>query len=130
MPILDTTFSTIGWVNVRSGLGSGNSATPFPVRRLILAGSRHVDRITEDHQSLAKTADDFLHRRDARGSARALLEAKDAALPSWWGELVELGWLGLHVPEAQGGSGYGLEELVVVIEQLGSAVAPGPFVPR
>ena len=85
--------------------------------------------ITEDHQSLAKTADDFLHRRDARGSARALLEAQDEALPSWWGELVELGWLGLHVPEAQGGSGYGLEELVVVIEQLGSAVAPGPFVP-
>ena len=85
--------------------------------------------ITEDHQSLAKTADDFLHRRDARGSARALLEAPDEALPSWWGELVELGWLGLHVPEAQGGSGYGLEELVVVIEQLGSAVAPGPFVP-
>ncbi len=85
--------------------------------------------ITEDHQSLAKTADDFLHRRDARGSARALLEGKDEALPSWWGELIELGWLGLHVPEAQGGSGYGLEELVVVIEQLGSAVAPGPFVP-
>jgi hypothetical protein len=48
--------------------------------------------ITEDHQSLAKTADDFLHRRDARGSARALLEAKDEALPSWWGELIELGW--------------------------------------
>jgi alkylation response protein AidB-like acyl-CoA dehydrogenase len=85
--------------------------------------------ITEDHQSLAKTADDFLHRRDARGSARALLEAKEEALPSWWAELIELGWLGLHVPEAQGGSGYGLEELVVVIEQLGSAVAPGPFVP-
>ena len=85
--------------------------------------------ITEDHQSLAKTADDFLHRRDARGSARALLEAPDEGLPSWWGELIELGWLGLHVPEAQGGSGYGLEELVVVIEQLGSAVAPGPFVP-
>ncbi len=35
--------------------------------------------ITEDHQSLAKTADDFLHRRDARGSARALLEAPDEA---------------------------------------------------
>jgi 3-oxochol-4-en-24-oyl-CoA dehydrogenase len=85
--------------------------------------------ITEDHQALAKTAADFLTRRDARGAARDLLEAPNEALPSWWGELVDLGWLGLHVPEKLGGSGYGVEELVVVIEQLGRAVAPGPFVP-
>ena len=39
------------------------------------------------------------------------------------------GWLGLHLPEEHGGSGYGLEELVVVVEELGRAVAPGPFVP-
>ncbi|HET9890286.1 MAG TPA: acyl-CoA dehydrogenase, partial [Mycobacterium sp.] len=43
--------------------------------------------------------------------------------------LVELGWLGLHVDEEYGGSGYGLPELVVVIEELGRTVAPGPFVP-
>jgi Acyl-CoA dehydrogenase, N-terminal domain len=35
----------------------------------------------------------------------------------------------LHLPEEHGGAGYGLEELVVVVEQLGRAVAPGPFVP-
>ena len=51
------------------------------------------------------------------------------ALPTWWSELAGLGWLGLHIPEAHGGSGYGLEELVVVVEQMGRAVAPGPFVP-
>ncbi|MCU1400673.1 MAG: acyl-CoA dehydrogenase protein, partial [Acidimicrobiales bacterium] len=44
-------------------------------------------------------------------------------------ELAGLGWLGLHIAEADGGSGYGLEELVVVVEELGRAVAPGPFVP-
>ncbi|MEZ5145141.1 MAG: acyl-CoA dehydrogenase [Acidimicrobiales bacterium] len=85
--------------------------------------------ITEDHRALADTAADFLAKRDARGDARALLEAPEEGLPSWWGDLAGLGWLGLHVPEADGGSGYGLEELVVVVEQLGSAVAPGPFVP-
>ncbi|MFN8027835.1 MAG: acyl-CoA dehydrogenase family protein [Acidimicrobiia bacterium] len=42
---------------------------------------------------------------------------------------MELGWLGLHLPEAHGGSGFGLEELVVVVEQLGREVTPGPFVP-
>src|SRR5690606_4447511 len=40
-----------------------------------------------------------------------------------------LGWLGLHIPEEHGGSGYSLEELAVVVEALGRAVAPGPFVP-
>src|SRR5262249_20623904 len=35
----------------------------------------------------------------------------------------------LHIPEEHGGSGYGLPELVVVVEALGAAVAPGPFVP-
>ncbi|MGD9703419.1 MAG: acyl-CoA dehydrogenase [Acidimicrobiia bacterium] len=85
--------------------------------------------ITEDHRALAETAAEFLAKRDARGAARALLETPDEALPSWWPELVGLGWLGLHVPEEQGGSGYRLEELVVVVEQLGRTVAPGPFVP-
>ena len=47
----------------------------------------------------------------------------------FWQDMVELGWLGLHVDEEHGGSGYGLPELVVVIEELGRAVAPGPFVP-
>ena len=50
-------------------------------------------------------------------------------MPPFWDDLVALGWLGLHLPEARGGSGFGLPELVVVVEELGRAVAPGPFVP-
>ena len=83
--------------------------------------------ISEDHRALADTASDFLRRKDARAGARALLTAGSESLPSWWGDLAELGWLGLHLPEAHGGSGYSLEELVVVVEELGRAVAPGPF---
>jgi 3-oxochol-4-en-24-oyl-CoA dehydrogenase len=85
--------------------------------------------LTEEHLALASTASDFLTKHDARGSARALLEASEEDLPRWWGDLAKLGWLGLHVREEHGGSGYTLEELVVVAEQLGRFVAPGPFVP-
>jgi len=85
--------------------------------------------ITEDHKALAETARDLLAKRDARGAARALLEAPEEPMPELWGELVNLGWLGLHIPEEHGGSGYSLEELAVVVEALGRAVAPGPFVP-
>jgi 3-oxochol-4-en-24-oyl-CoA dehydrogenase len=85
--------------------------------------------ITEDHKALGQTAADFLTKHDARGAARALLEADAEELPKFWGDLAQLGWLGLHLPESVGGSGYGLPELVVVVEELGRAVAPGPFVP-
>src|SRR5579863_4390074 len=85
--------------------------------------------ISEDHRTLAETVADFLRRHNARGAARALLEAETETLPPFWDDLRELGWLGLHVPEEYGGSGFGLPELVVVVEELGRAVAPGPFVP-
>jgi hypothetical protein len=85
--------------------------------------------ITDDHRALAETASDFLVKHGARGAARALLEADTEALPPFWDELRDVGWLGLHIPEEHGGSGFGLPELVVVVEELGRAVAPGPFVP-
>jgi len=85
--------------------------------------------ITDDHRALADTASDFLAKHNARGAARDLLERTDEPLPDLWGDLVALGWTGLHVPEAYGGSGYGLPELVIVAEELGRAVTPGPFVP-
>ncbi len=58
-----------------------------------------------------------------------MLETPTEELPKLWDDIVGLGWLGLHVAEEHGGSGYGLEELVIVVEQMGRAVAPGPFVP-
>ncbi len=85
--------------------------------------------LTEDHRALGQTASEFLAKRDSRGAARALLRAEAEELPAFWGDLASLGWLGLHLPEARGGSGFGLPELVVVLEELGRAIAPGPFVP-
>lgn len=85
--------------------------------------------ITEDHRALAATASDLLCKREARVAARELLDATDESMPAIWDDIVKLGWLGLHLPEDHGGSGYSLEELVVVVEELGRAIAPGPFVP-
>ena len=85
--------------------------------------------ITDDHRALASTVSEFLAARGARAAARTLLEAESDQRPGYWDELRGLGWLGLHIPEQYGGSGFGLPELVVVVEELGRAVAPGPFVP-
>ncbi|HEX7993551.1 MAG TPA: acyl-CoA dehydrogenase [Streptosporangiaceae bacterium] len=85
--------------------------------------------ITDEHRALAQTVSDFLDKNGARAAARALLTAEDEELPAFWREIGQLGWLGLHVPEEHGGSGFGLPELVIVAEEMGRAVAPGPFVP-
>jgi 3-oxochol-4-en-24-oyl-CoA dehydrogenase len=85
--------------------------------------------ITDEHRALAKTVSDFLAKNGALAANRALLTAETEELPEFWPELAGLGWLGLAVPEEYGGSGFGLSELVVVAEELGRAVAPGPFVP-
>ena len=86
--------------------------------------------ITEDHRALGQTASDFLAKHDARGGRpRPARGAETEELPKFWDDLSALGWLGLHLPEEHGGSGFGLPELVVVVEELGRALAPGPFVP-
>lgn len=85
--------------------------------------------INEDHRLLAETASDLLARREARGAGRALLESDTESLPAFWQETADLGWLGLHLPEEHGGAGFGLAEAAIVAEQMGRAVAPGPFAP-
>src|SRR5438067_1672832 len=85
--------------------------------------------ISDDHRELAGVARAFLEGHDAGVAARALLDAPEETLPDFWKELADLGWLGLHVPEANGGSGFGLAELAIVAEELGYAMAPGPFLP-
>jgi alkylation response protein AidB-like acyl-CoA dehydrogenase len=85
--------------------------------------------ITDEHQELGATVTGVLEAHRAIHASRALLESPEEPLPSFWGEMAELGWLGIHLPEVHGGAGAGLRELVVVVEELGRQVAPGPFLP-
>src|SRR3989441_348307 len=41
----------------------------------------------------------------------------------------ELGWLGLSLPEAHGGSGLGMVETAILLEERGHAARPGPYLP-
>src|SRR6478609_1874334 len=44
-----------------------------------------------------------------------------------WAELAKADLLGLSLPEAHGGGGYGFFELALILEQVGRSVAPLPF---
>jgi alkylation response protein AidB-like acyl-CoA dehydrogenase len=83
--------------------------------------------ITDEHRQLAAVARDLADRHDVRGQAHAWLDAPDQPLDDLWRALGEPGFHGLHLPEVYGGQGYGLPELAVVVEELGRAVCPGPF---
>jgi len=59
-----------------------------------------------------------------RQEARAFLAQH--AEPTW-SELAELGWLGVSIPEEQGGAGLGFLEEAVLFEELGRALYSGPY---
>jgi len=58
--------------------------------------------------------------RDLYGDARGTTDAV-------WKGLAELGVTGLLVPEENGGAGMGMVDMGVVLEEIGRAVHPGPF---
>jgi 3-oxochol-4-en-24-oyl-CoA dehydrogenase len=85
--------------------------------------------ISEEHEHLRGAVRRFVESRIDPSVARRALDAASEVIPPFWGALVEPGWLGLHVGETHGGSGASLVEQAVVVEELGRACAPGPYVP-
>ncbi len=87
--------------------------------------------VTEEHESLRRTAERWLQTHCPPAEPRAVAEAPDptADLPAVWEKMAAQGWLGLHLPEAEGGQGFTLAEVAVVLEELGHALFPGPVLP-
>ncbi len=85
--------------------------------------------LTDEHLALHDAVRGWAERHCPPAAARAGLDADAEVIPPFWSDLVAQGWIGLAVGEAAGGEGFGLAEAVVVIEELGRALLPGPFVP-
>jgi alkylation response protein AidB-like acyl-CoA dehydrogenase len=85
--------------------------------------------IRDEHVALAAATRRFLDTYCPPAVARAGLDAEAEELPPFWSAAAGMGWLGLAVEPAYGGQGYGLEEVAVLLEELGRAAAPGPFLP-
>jgi alkylation response protein AidB-like acyl-CoA dehydrogenase len=49
--------------------------------------------------------------------------------PALWRQATELGWLGLCLPETEGGLGLGARGLQILNRELGARAAPGGFLP-
>jgi alkylation response protein AidB-like acyl-CoA dehydrogenase len=81
---------------------------------------------TDDQQAIKRTARDLLAQRFKPDVVRELAEAERYD-DAHWSELCELGWPGIFVPEEHGGQGLGVVELAILMEELGYALAPVPF---
>jgi alkylation response protein AidB-like acyl-CoA dehydrogenase len=84
--------------------------------------------LSEDQQLLRDSTRDFFAKEAPIERARRIMEHEprgfDAAA---WARLAEMGYLGLHLPASAGGQGLGAVELAIVLEEIGRACFPGPY---
>jgi len=58
---------------------------------------------------------------------RAIMEEREEFTHADWQAIAELGWVGISLPEELGGAGYGPVERCILLEEMGRAVMPGPY---
>jgi len=82
---------------------------------------------SEEQEMLRSSARDFLGKEAPMTYVRKMMDDERGFTPELWKKMAELGWMGLILPEKHGGSGLDFVDLVVVLEEMGRVVLPGPF---
>ena len=83
---------------------------------------------SEEQEELRKSVRRFLDEKSPVTEVRRLMETESGYDEAVWKLMAEqLGLQGLIIPEAQGGSGYGYVELIVVLEEMGKSLLCAPF---
>jgi len=83
--------------------------------------------LSEQQQMLKSAAHDFLEKECPKSHVREMEQDDRGYSPALWKKMAELGWMGLVFPEEYGGSGLGPVELAVLLEEMGRALVPAPF---
>ena len=89
--------------------------------------------VTEEHQALAASVRGWAERNAGQETLRAAVAAPDGGAARYaasvHGALAAQGLLGLHLPDSQGGQGFGLAELAIAVAELGRGLLPGGYLP-
>jgi len=83
--------------------------------------------LSDDQAALQEAARDLLDGHASSDRVRKHLASGDALDEALWAAMVEQGWLGVAVPEDEGGLGLGWVEAAVLLEEAGRHVAPVPL---
>ena len=84
--------------------------------------------LTETQKSLRKTARTFLESECPWTKARDLQNSDSGYSPEMWRKMADLGWMSLMIPDQYEGAGGTFLDIIVLIEEMGRAVLPSPFV--
>lgn len=85
--------------------------------------------LSEEQEMLKNFARDFLEKEVPEKYVRDMEEDEKGYSPEVWSKMAEQGWQGLIIPEDLGGTGLGFLDLIVLLEEFGRALVPGPFIP-
>jgi len=84
--------------------------------------------LDDDQKLLGKTAAQFTAQNTPVERFRKLRDADGPLDLGMYRQMAELGWTALTLPEQYGGLDLGFAELALVLEALGSQLAPEPFI--
>jgi alkylation response protein AidB-like acyl-CoA dehydrogenase len=80
-------------------------------------------------QLLMATAREFLRKHCSPDVVQRIALDRQGVDDALWRRMADLGWQGLLIPPELGGSGGSLLDVVLLVEEIGRAAAPGPFIP-
>ena len=83
--------------------------------------------LTPEQEMLRDAARAYLADKVPMARVRQIMETPEGFDRDVWSETAQMGWHGMAIPEAYGGAGYSFVELGIVLEELGRAVTPLPF---
>jgi alkylation response protein AidB-like acyl-CoA dehydrogenase len=84
--------------------------------------------LSEQQELLKNAARDFLEKECPESLVREMEEDEKGYSPDLWKKMAEQGWQGLLIPEAYGGADFSYLDLIVLVEEFGRALVPGPFI--
>jgi len=84
--------------------------------------------ISEPQRILLDSARNFFEK-EAKDFARKIEKEEKQFSLEFWQKMAQLGWLGIVFPEEYGGTDGDFVDLLLLLEEMGKALIPGPFIP-
>ena len=82
---------------------------------------------TREQREFQQQARSFLEHRFPPQVVASLADSQEGWDVDSWEAIANLGWLGVSVPESEGGAGLTFLEEAILLEEFGHCLYPGPF---
>jgi alkylation response protein AidB-like acyl-CoA dehydrogenase len=83
--------------------------------------------LNAEQKLLQDAVREFLKKEYPREIIQEILETENGYSHKLWKKMAELGWLGIVIPEENGGEGGSFLELIILLEEMGYNICPSPF---